>query len=50
MYTYRYTIQDVDDTGDIQRGQVTAETDEEAEEKIRALYKFRIEILEFEVL
>jgi hypothetical protein len=40
----------VDDTEDLQNGEVMADSYEEAEEKIRALYKSRIEILELEVL
>ncbi len=45
MATYYYNTIGGNGTGQVQRGTVTAETDAEAEEKVRALYKFQTEIL-----
>lgn len=47
METFLYAVR-VDDTKEIQEGHVTADSFQEAEEKIRALYKCNIEIVELE--
>lgn len=49
MPTYYYTTIGGDGTGELQSGSVTADTDAEAEEKVRALYKFRTEILRLSI-
>ncbi|VVM36037.1 hypothetical protein PS664_00027 [Pseudomonas fluorescens] len=45
MGTFFYAVR-VGDTGETQEGHVTADSFEEAEEKIRALYKCNIEIVD----